>query len=394
MDSPELHAEIDALTEARLRTRRTVKWTWFAPDVLPAWVAEMDFPVAAAVRRAAREVVDASDLGYASEVGLAEAFAGWAKRNQGWEPDPALAAPVGDIMAGLEVTLRTLTEPGDAVTLLTPSYPPFFRLLDDMRLRTVAWPMVEAPDRWELDLDRLEDVLRAGSRVVLLCHPHNPTGRVWQPAELRSIADLVDRYGATVISDEVHAPLLATGETFTPYAASGGPAQSHTVTLTSISKGWNVAGLKCGLVQCEPQTALVAEGVGDRDRARASAPGVAASIAAWTDDEGWLDSTRAYLDRTRAQLAGWVARTPGVIAHPGQAGYLAWLDLSGTGLGADPAEVLLERGRVAVNPGHTFAMPAEQGVGRVRINHATSSALLAEVLGRIDRTIASIPSHS
>lgn len=364
-----------------------MKWSRYPPDVLPAWVAEMDFPLAPAVIEAARRVLQAHDLGYSEPVGLAEAFAGWAARSQGWGPDPALACPVGDVMAGVEAALRVLTEPGDGVVLLTPAYPPFFALLTQLGRVAVPWPLLDTHHGWALDLQRLDDALRNGARGVLLCHPHNPTGRVLTGEELTAVSEVVDTRGAHVISDEVHAPLLAADVSFTPYAASGPRAAAHSVTVTSISKGWNVPGLKCALLQAQPATAHVVAAVPEYERLRVSVPGVAASITAWTDDGGWIDELRVHLDRTRVELAGWIRRAPGVRGYPGQAGYLAWLDLRGTGLGDDPAAALLERGRLAVSPGRPFALPAEQGNGWIRLNHGTSLELLHEALRRIDRTI-------
>lgn len=383
--------ELDALDLDVLRARRTMKWSRYPPDVLPAWVAEMDFPLAPAVVEAARRVVEAHDLGYSEPAGLAEAFAGWAERHHGWRPDPALACPVGDVMAGLEAAVRVLTQPGEGVVLLTPAYPPFYLLLAQLGRVVVPWPLLDRPDGWQLDLQCLDDALRAGARAVLLCHPHNPTGRVLTAGELVAVAEIVDARGAHVISDEVHAPLLAGGASFIPYAVSAPQAAAHTVTVTSISKGWNVPGLKCALLQAQPGTARVTDAVPQYERLRASAPGVVASIAAWTDDDGWIDEVRGHLDLTRAELAGWVRRTPGVRAHPAQAGYLAWLDLREAGLGDDPAGVLLHRGRVAVNPGSSYALPAEQGHGRIRLNHGTSLPLLREALRRIERTISQPP---
>jgi cystathionine beta-lyase len=381
-------SDFNALNVDALRARRTAKWSHYPPDVLPAWVAEMDFPLAPAVLGAVRRVLEAHDLGYPEPAGLAEAFAGWAAKHQDWRPDPALACPVADVMAGIEAALRVLTEPGDGVVLLTPSYPPFFLLLDQLRRIAVPWPLLDRPGRWELDLQLLDDALRDNARIVLLCHPHNPTGRLLTPTELRAIAEIVDARGAHVISDEVHAPLLASAASFTPYAASGPLAAAHAVTVTSISKGWNVPGLKCALLQAQPRTGWVTAAVPHYEKLRASVPGLAASIAAWTDDGGWLAALRVHLDRTRAEVAHWVRRTPGARAHPGQAGYLAWLDLRDTGLGDDPAAALLDRGRLAVSPGHNFALPAEQGMGRVRLNHGTSLPLLREALRRIDHTIS------
>ncbi len=375
-----LHAAIDALDAGQLRARRTMKWSRYPSDVLPAWVAEMDYPLAPAVHGAVRDALQRDDLGYPEPHGLAEAFGGWAQREQGWAPDPALAVPVADVMAGLEAALRVLTAPGDGVVLATPAYPPFFALLDDLGRRAMPWPLADTDGGWQLDLDGLDAALAGGARSVLMCSPHNPVGRVWSADELRAVARIAERHGVPVVSDEVHAPLLSTGARFTPFAT----VSENAVTVTSISKGWNVPGLKCALLVAQPATAHVAAAVPERERLRPSVPGVAASIAAWTDDDGWLDAVRSYLDRTRAELAEWARDHAGVRNHPGQAGYLAWLDLRATGLGDDPAAVLLERGRVALNPGHTFTRPPEDGHGCVRLNHGTSLALLREVFERID----------
>ncbi len=378
-----LHAAIDALDTERLRTRRTMKWSRYPNDVLPAWVAEMDYPLATAVHGAVRDVLQRDDLGYPEPDGLAEAFAGWAQRAQRWTPDPALAVPVADVMAGVEAALRVLTVPGDGVVIATPAYPPFFALLDDLHRRAVSWPLADTDDGWQLDLDGLDAALAVGARAVLLCSPHNPVGRVWSADELRAVAHVAERHGVPVVSDEVHAPLLATGARFTPFAT----VSDNTVTVTSISKGWNVPGLKCALLVAQPSTAHVAAAVPERERLRPSVPGVVASIAAWTDDGGWLDAVRSYLDRTRAELAAWAHHHARVRTHPGEAGYLAWLDLRATGLGDDPAAVLLDRARVALNPGHTFTRPAAEGRGCVRLNHGTSLPLLREVFDRIDSVL-------
>lgn len=379
----------DGLRIDALRRRRTMKWTRYPSDVLPAWVAEMDYPIAPVVSDAVRDVLRRDDLGYPVADGLAEAFAGWAGRQQGWTPDPALMTPVADVMAGVEAALRQLTAPGEPVVLPTPAYPPFFALLADLRRPVVECPLVEGPDGWRLDLDRIAAALRAGARAVLLCHPHNPTGTIFPRDELAGLADLVTAYGAVVVSDEIHAPLLSTGAVFVPYAVSSPSAAQHTVTVTSVSKAWNVPGLKCALLAAQPGTAGVAAGVPERERIRASVPGIAVSIAAWTDDGGWLDAVRGYLDRTRDLVTDWVAGQPTVRWCRGGAGYLAWLDLRAAGLGDDPAVVLLDRGRVALSRGPTFASPgAGTGDGFARLNHATSLPILAEILARLSAVLA------
>ncbi|GAA4858388.1 aminotransferase class I/II-fold pyridoxal phosphate-dependent enzyme [Saccharopolyspora rosea] len=383
----DLHATLDALRETDLRQRRTTKWADVDDDVLPAWIAEMDYPLCPVAREAARAVIERGELGYPLTDDYAAAFADWSAREHGRRPDPALVAPVADVMAGLEAALRALTEPGDGVVLLTPAYPPFLRLLAELDRPLRACPLRDTDEGWAIDFDAVDAALAGGARAVLLCHPHNPTGRVWTPDELRALAALADRRGAAVVSDEVHAPLLADGAGFVPYAATGDLAASHAVTVTSASKAWNIPGLKSAVLLGEEATRHVVDGLPPYER-RASVPGLAAAAALWRDDGGWLASVRAYLDRTRDRLRTWVADRPDVRWHPGQAGYLAWLDLRATGLGADPAGILLEKARVRVNPGTDFA-PPDSAVGRgfVRFNHATSLPLLDEILTRLDRAL-------
>lgn len=386
VDTSVLHANIDALRTEDLRQRRTMKWSEVDPDVLAAWVAEMDYPLAPVVDQAVRATLDRGGLGYPRAQEFVSAFTEWAWNSYRWRVDPAHVAPVGDVMAGIESALRTLLEPGDGVALFTPAYPPFLTLLDELRLPVRECRLRDTERGWRMDLDAVSDALGRGARAVLLCHPHNPTGRVWSVDELHALAELVEHHGAHVISDEIHAPLTAEDERFVPYAASGPAAAAHTVTLSSVSKGWNVPGLKCAVMVTQGETGHVADAVSLHHRLRASAPGIATASALWHDDGGWLSGIRSYVSRTREALRSWVEARPNIHWHPGEAGYLAWLDLRETGLGPDPATVLLEQARVRVNPGIDFApAPSSAGHGHVRLNHATSLPILASILDRLDR---------
>lgn len=387
IDPDDLHAVFDSITVAGLRGRRTEKWATVDADVLPAWVAEMDYPLAPVVRDAVRDVLARHDLGYPHTVEYRAAFAGWAKRRQDWTVDPDLTAVVADVMAGLELAIRELTEPGDPIVLCLPAYPPFFELLGELRRPVAACPLRDTEHGWAMDLDAIADALAAGAKAVLLCHPHNPVGRIWSPDELRALADLVDRHGAHVISDEVHAPILAAGQHFVPYAATGPVAAAHSVTVTSVSKAWNVPGLKSAILVAQPETAHVVHRQPIYESFRPSVPGVAAATALWTDDGGWLDAANAYLDSTRRVLRDWVDSRQDVRWHDTEAGYLAWLDLRATALGDDPAEVLLARARVRVSPGSGFAPGTDLGAGFVRFNHATSIPILRQILSRLDAAL-------
>ncbi|GAA2788565.1 MalY/PatB family protein [Saccharopolyspora taberi] len=382
--SARLHAEIDALREADLRRRRTLKWGAIDADVLPAWVAEMDYPVAPAATEAVIAAVAKGDLGYPVARAYVEAFARWAWERQQWRVEPAQLTPVADVLAGIESALHTLTAPGDGVVVLTPTYPAFLRILKKLGRRLSECALLDGPDGWRMDFDAISDALAGGAKAVVLCHPHNPTGRVWSRAELTTLAGLVDAHGAHVVSDEIHAPLAAD---FVPYGLIAG----HSVTVTSVTKGWNVAGLKGAVLVCQPETARVAAAIPPHERQRASVPSLAAGAALWSDDGGWLAAIRDYLALTRAELRKWVDDRPGIRWHTAETGYLAWLDVRDAGLGPDPAEVVLDRARVALDPGSRYA-PTGSAVadGFIRFNHATSVPLLRTMLGRIGDLLDSV----
>ena len=377
----------DAIELAELRRRRSYKWTAFPADVLPAFVAEMDLPLAPAVRAALLEAVEIGDAGYANDLGAAEAFAAFAAARWAWKPDPQHVAVVPDVMSGVARAIEILTSPGDGVVLTPPVYGPFRQAIERLGRVAVDAPMRFTPGEpggWALDVEAMCAALDAGARAVLLCNPHNPTGSIPTRAELSALRDAAARAGAGLISDEVHAPLTLPGRTFTPLLSLG---EQRALTVTSASKSWNVAGLKCAL--------LIA---GDRETAEAVERlpvalrhpghyGVLASNAAYTSaaaGDRWLDDVTAHLsrqhDRARLLLA---AALPQIAVTPADSGYLLWLDCRALGAApsaAEPADVFLERGRVALAPGLDFG---REGAGFARLNIGTSGPLLLEAVRRM-----------
>lgn len=370
-----------------LRRRRSMKWRVYPPDVLPAWVAEMDFPLAEPITATVRAAVDRGDCGYAEVGELAGAFAGYAAERCGWDVDPAGVFAFPDVMSGVADLLRLVTRPGDGVVINPPVYAPFFSVVEDVERRLVEVPLERRGDDWRLDLAGLEAAFAAGARAHLLCNPHNPTGSVLHRSELEALAELADRYGVTVLSDEIHAPLTLPGATHTPYVALGGVAAERGVTLASASKAWNVAGLKCAVVVAgsDAMRAKLST-LPEETPYRCGHLGVLAAVAAFREGGGWLDGLLRRLDDNRRLLSDLLAaHLPDVDYLPPQAGYLAWLDCTGLGLGADPAARFLERGRVALSPGPTFGGP---GAGFARLNMGTSPALLEEAVRRMAAAIS------
>jgi cystathionine beta-lyase len=343
----------------------------------------MDFPLAEPIRDVLIDMVDRSDTGYAHAGGLAEAYAGFAARRWGHAVRPEWIMSVADVMVGLSVMIELATDRDDPVVVHTPAYPPFFAGIAAIEREFVAAPLAQGGDgRFEIDLDVLEDRFRAGARTYLLNNPHNPTGFVLTRAELEAIAGLCDRYGVLVLADEVHAPLVYAGATFVPFAAIDAESARRSVSLTSASKGWNLPGLKCALVVAHDEDMWKrVNQVDEETRLGRSIMGVAASIAAFTEGEPWLDATVAYLDTCRRLLASELAdRLPGIAVTPSDATYLAWLDCRDLDLGDDPARVLLDRGRVALYPGPKFG---DEGRGFARFNFATSRPIIADAVGRM-----------
>jgi cysteine-S-conjugate beta-lyase len=366
----------DEVSLAELRRRRSEKWRRYPADVLPAWVAELDFPLAPPVAHVLAEAVARDDTGYASPGDLPAAFASFAASRWGWNVDPGRTLVVADVMSGVAELLRALTEPGDRVVLNPPVYPPFFTVV-----REVGREVVEAPlgADWRLDLDALEAAFAGGARCYLLCSPHNPTGTVHTREELQAVAELAGRHDVLVISDEVHAPMTLPGAVYVPYLHV---ASENGLALVSASKAWNVAGLKCALaVAGSPRAEAGLARVPTNVRFHVGHFGVLANIAAFTEGAEWLDGLVAQLDAQRDRLEQLLAEAlPQVRAVRPQAGYLAWLDCRGLGLGDDPAEAFLERGRVALTSGLPFG---PEGRGFARLNLGTSGALLAEAVVRM-----------
>ncbi|AYN38024.1 aminotransferase class I/II-fold pyridoxal phosphate-dependent enzyme [Streptomyces dangxiongensis] len=366
----------------RLRRRTSMKWRTYPDDVLPLWVAEMDVPLAEPVVRAVTDALALGDTGYPAGTAYAEALAVFAAERWNWD---GLAvertAIVPDVMLGVVEMLKLVTGPGDPVVVNPPVYPPFFQFAERMDRRVVQAPL-DAGLR--IDLAGLEEAFQEaatgpGRAAYLLCSPHNPTGTVHTAAELTAVASLAERYGVRVVADEIHAPLVAPGVTFVPYLAVPGAARG--LSLLSASKGWNLAGLKAALAVAGPEAAADLARLPEEVSHGPSHLGVIAHTAALRDGTAWLDALLAQLRDNRRLLTGLLAEhLPAIRAYPAEATCLAWLDCRALGLGDDPAQVFLDRGRVALSPGPPFGAG---GAGHARLNLATSPAILTEGVRRM-----------
>lgn len=370
-----------------LQRRRSAKWRGQPADVLPLPVAEMDFPIAEPIRRALVEMVEASDTGYLGPIPeLAAAFATYSHEHWGWEVDTEqfrLATDVG--VAGVEV-LRVVCQPGDTVVVNSPVYHNFFNWIREAKCVAADVPLRYAGEGvWDLDFEGLERAFASGAKAYLLCNPHNPVGTVFCHSHLEQVADLAARYDVVVISDEIHAPLNYTSTPFMPYLHVNAQARETGVCITSASKSWNLAGLKCAqIVTADDTMKARLDALPISVPWRASLLGAFASAAAYAHGQPWLNDVMVELGRNKAWLAEQLpARLPKAAYFMPESTYLAWIDLRGYGL-ENPAAALLDKGRVALNDGAAFG---PDGVGFVRLNFATSVAILDEALTRMEHVL-------
>jgi cysteine-S-conjugate beta-lyase len=375
----------DELNIEDLRQRPGAKWR-VDPDVLPAWVADMDFPVAPAIADAIEHTVRRGDLGYPQWEDvhpLRTAFADRMRERYGWAVDVADVREHTDVVQAVQLLLHLGTEPGEAIAVHTPAYPPFHHTVGAMGRKRVDVPFLRTPAGWAANTAGLADAVAAHDcRALLLVNPHNPTGRVLNRDELREIAAIARRHDLLVISDEIHAELTFAPHEHVPFASLDADAAARTVTLTSASKAFNLAGLRCSVAHFGPQRLLAQRDAEPTELYGAiSTLSVVAALAAWRNGTEWQTRLLRVLDRNRRRVAEAVASWAGADPDPmPEATYLYWFAADTLGLGDDPVEEVLTRARVLLAGGPRFG---EDGRRYLRLNFATSAAILEDVLGRL-----------
>jgi cysteine-S-conjugate beta-lyase len=381
-------ADVVALSLDQLRSRRSEKWSRHPADVLPAFIAEMDFAPPVAIARALHAAVDANDFGYAFPTGLGAAFADFAYAHFGWSVEPGRIFAAADVMLIVEQIVKLKTFPSASIVINPPVYPPFYEVIEATGRTIVEVPLLRTATAWELDFDALERAFVRGASAYLICSPHNPIGRVWSAEELRRVAALSKRYGVTVIADEIHSPLALDGSAHTPYLSVATDCDLAFAAY-SASKAWNVAGLKCALaVAGSRESAAVLhdhwESQPTELRWRVGHLGVIATIAAFREGRQWLKHLQKRLSQNRTLLSALLAqKLPAAKCVLPQASFLAWIDVSKAGFSEEPADAFLRCGRVALSPGRDFGAG---GAGFVRLNMGTSSTILTEIVDRMARS--------
>ncbi len=376
------------LGQSALQARRNAKWNQYDADVLPAFVADMDFAVAAPIQAAIEKIVRDGDYGYPLRNGekadrlVANAFTQRMKSRYGWEISPDLVVPMADLVQGIYASIQAFSNPGDGVVLQTPNYPPFREAINSTERELLALPMRDDGSRYVFDIDELRKLVTERTRIFILCNPQNPTGRAFSRDELLALGEFAIQHDLIVISDEIHSDLVYPGQRHIPFASLGPDIAARTVTLNSATKGFNIPGLRC---------ALVAFGTEDlRRRFHKRIPlkltgspnivGVDATVAAWNECQPWLDAVMEHLLKARNRVKEVLAvEAPEIRFHAPEATYLAWLDCSKLGLSTSAFRFFHNTGRIGFSAGETFDPDCAQFV---RFNFATSMPILDNILDR------------
>jgi cystathionine beta-lyase len=382
------------LSMSQLRERPGWKWHRYPDDVVPAWIAEMDFLPAEPIRARLVELAELGQYGYEDDAiyaALKREFAAYMRRRFGWAAASEPILPLGDLVQALNASVMAFAGPGEGVVLQTPIYPPFLNAVYETGRRFVEHRLRDDGARLALDRSDLAAVVDANTRLLLVCNPHNPTGRAFDRTELEALAEIALERDLTVVVDEVHADLVYPGRTHVPFAMLGAEVAARTVTITSATKAYNIPGLRCGLMHfgSEELRERFRRALPDRLFGKANLFGVEATLAAWRYGQPWLEDVVLRLQANRDRLADVVAHElPGVRHHPPEATYLAWLNCNALDLPGSPQAYFLEHGRVGLADGADFGPP---GAGCVRLNFGTSSAILDELLQRL---VQALPRHA
>ena len=389
---------LEELSLDELRQRTSMKWRMHPDDVLPLWVAEMDVRLAPPVAAALHRAIDAGDTGYPFGTAYAEAFSAFAAGSWSWNGlEVNRTAIVPDVMKGVVEVLRLVTSPGDAVVVNSPVYAPFYAFVTHDGRQIIEAPLGQ---NLRISLDVLEEtfsrIRQEGRRAAyLLSNPHNPTGTVHTVEELTAVAELADKYGVRVVSDEIHAPLVLPGAQFVPYLSV--PGSENAFAVMSASKAWNLAGLKAALAVAGSEAAGDLARMPEEVSHGPSHLGLIAHTAALQDGQEWLKALIQGLDSNRTLLRRLISEhLPDAVYREPEGTYLAWLDCrylnsephdSPSGLAvvtdvAGPTKLFLDEARVALSSGHVFG---SGGAGHVRLNFATSQAILTEAVERMGR---------
>ncbi len=366
----------------------SVKWHYYEEDVLPMWVADMDFVSPEPVLRALRERVEQGVFGYPIiPPELVEVIVARLERLYAWRVEPEALVFLPGVVTSFNLACHAFVAPGEGALVQTPVYPPFLSAPQNAGLVREEMQLTqEADGSYSIDFEAFERAISERTRLFILCNPHNPVGRVFRRDELERLAEICLRHEVLICSDEIHCDLLFSGVRHTPIACIDPEIAAHTVTLMAPSKTFNIPGLGCSvaIIQDEALRWRFQE-AGRGLVAHVNLLGYVAALAAYRDGQPWLDELLKYLEGNRDHLEQFVReRLPGVRMGRPEGTYLAWLDCRAAGISGEPADFFLKQARVGMNAGADFG---QGGEGFVRLNFGCPRAMLDEALQRMERAL-------
>lgn len=380
------------------RPTESMKWNKYEPDVLPLWVADMDYPVAEPVQQALRSRVEHGIFGYpdvhpkhgaVSE--LQEVLVERMEKLYNWQVAPEEIVFLPGVIVGLNLTCHALATPGGNVLVQTPVYPPFLSTPANTGMqRQDTLLRRESDGHYEVDWDAFEAGFSPQTKVFILCNPHNPVGRVFRRDELERMADICLRKGVVICSDEIHCDLLFKGHKHIPIASLDKEIAYNTITLMAPTKTFNIAGLQCSLAIVQNKELLQKLEYSKGGLVMwVNMIGMMTALAAYRDGQEWLDQVLEYLEDNLSFLCDYVeSQLPQLSMAKPEGTYLAWLDCRKAGIQGNPYEFFLKEARVALNDGGTFG---KGGEGFVRLNFACSREVLSGALDRMRTALQKIP---
>lgn len=385
-----MNSEADFDSVIDRRHSDSVKWRSYPEDVLPLWVADMDFAAPEPVVQALAERISHRVFGYrVAGDDLREVIQAWLAERYGWHVTPESIFFLPSVVTGFNLACRVIGGVGDEVIVETPVYPPLWHAPANADRVCTVVPLVDGGVRYEHDFDALERAITARTVLFLLCNPHNPVGRLYEPSELERVAELCLRHGITICSDEVHCDILYDGRRHTPIAALSPEIAARTITLIAPGKTFNIAGLGCAVAivpdpELRCRLTCFARGL----IADVNLLGYTAALAAYSHGRDWLNDLLVYLQGNRDLLCTAVATDfAGIRCKLPEATFLAWLDCRAAGIPGNPYQFFLEQAKVALVDGAVFGPGGE---GFVRLNFGCPRSILVEALERMRRALAAL----
>ena len=380
--------EFDFDTLPNRRDSDCIKWNKYQEDMLPMWVADMDFRSPQPVIEALRTRIEHGVFGYfRTSDTMKESVINWLSRRHGWELTLDDLVFVPGVVTGFNLAAHAVTRPGDGVFVQTPTYGPFFNVKENVALNQHEMELSrDEKGQYVVDLDAFEAGLNDRTRIFMLCNPQNPTGRVFKKAELEAMADICLRNDIIICSDEIHSDLIFSEYKHLPIASLDPEIARKTITLIAPSKTFNIAGLKASVAIITDKEL--------RDQFNAARQGLTGSVnllgmtaleAAYTKGESWLNALLVYLERNRNFLYDYVRdELPGIKMLKPEGTYLAWLDCRDLGLEGKIDEFFMKQAKVAINNGSWFG---KGGDGFVRMNFGCPRSTLIDGLSRIKQAL-------